>query len=266
MKDRMLRVASVSYLNSRPLIWGLDRDPRIKLDLAVPSKLIGYLRDGLSDVALLPTIDYQRLPDLRVVPSGGIASDGETLTVRIFSRCPVQQISILACDADSHTSVALARIILAERYGLKPEFIDLARASSAAGEARLLIGDKVVCEEPSGFPHQYDLGAEWKELTGLPFVFAVWTARAGADLGNLPEILSQAREQGLRHIDEIVEQDAIPRGWPSKLAHNYLTAHLKFEIGRPQLEAIERFHTLAAKHGIIPSRQPLRLYERRQTP
>jgi chorismate dehydratase len=260
MKERVFRVASVSYLNSRPLIWGIDRDPRIKLDLAVPSKLIDYLRDGTSDLALLPTIDYQRLPDLKIVPSGGIGSDGETLTVRIFSRCPIEQIRTLACDTDSHTSVALARIILVERYGLKPEFIDLTRATGRDGEARLLIGDKVVCQEPSGFPHQYDLGEEWKKLTSLPFVFAVWTARAGADLGDLPEILSRAREEGMRHIHEIVEADAIPRGWTSKLAFDYLTKHLKFEIGQQQLEAIERFHTLAAKHGIIASQQPLRLH------
>jgi chorismate dehydratase len=154
----------------------------------------------------------------------------------------------------------LARIILIERYGLRPEFIDLTRATGRDGEARLLIGDKVVCQEPSGFPHQYDLGDEWKRLTGLPFVFAVWTARPGADLGALPEILNQARENGMRHIHEIVERDAIPRGWTPKLALDYLTRHLKFEIGQPQLEAIERFHALAAKHGIIPFQQPLRVH------
>src|SRR4051794_40726287 len=121
MTERMIRLASVSYLNARPLIWELDRDPQIKLDLKVPSKLIDSLRDGTSDIALLPTIDYQRLANLRVVPAGGIGCDGPTLTVRIFSPQPIEKIRTLACDPDSHTSVALARIILADRHGIKPE-------------------------------------------------------------------------------------------------------------------------------------------------
>src|ERR1700759_3550889 len=124
-----MRIASVSYLNARPLIQGLARNPGVELSLAVPAKLIDLLRDGQADVALLPVIDYARLPGLVIVPSGGIASDGVTLTVRIFSRVPIPQIRSLACDSESHTSVALARIILARRHQLRPEFCDLARAN-----------------------------------------------------------------------------------------------------------------------------------------
>src|SRR6516225_9190153 len=98
-----MRIASVSYLNARPLIHGLDRNPAVQLSLAVPAQLIDLLRDGQADVALLPVIDYARLPGLVIVPAGGIASDGQTLTVRIFSRVPISQIRSLACDPDSHT-------------------------------------------------------------------------------------------------------------------------------------------------------------------
>src|SRR4051794_38517029 len=101
-----IRLASVSYLNARPLIYGLDTDPQIRLILDVPSKLIEHLRDGSADVALLPAIDYQRMPDLRIVPAGGIGCDGPTLTVRIFAKQPIETIRTLACDPDSHTSVA----------------------------------------------------------------------------------------------------------------------------------------------------------------
>src|SRR5215208_6237345 len=193
------RVASVSYLNARPLIHGLENDPRIELALEVPSKLINRLRDGSADVALLPVIDYQRLDGLTILPPGGIGSDGPTLTVRIFSRVPIEQVRSLACDPDSHTSVALARILLARRHNLRPEFCDLARAGdNDPHQARLLIGDKVVCDEPAGFPHQLDLGAEWKAMTGLPFVFAVWMARPGvAGLQELHDRLDCAKRRGV---------------------------------------------------------------------
>lgn len=256
-----MRVASVSYLNALPLIWGLDRDPQIELDLAVPSRLIDHLRDGASDIALLPTIDYQRLENLQIVPAGGIGCDGHTLTVRIFAKQPIETIRTLGCDPDSHTSVALARIILAERHGITPEFVDLQRATGKPDEALLLIGDKVVCNEPQGFDHQYDLGDEWKQMTGLPFVFAVWTAPAGIDLGILPRRLEQARLEGLQHVDQIVtSSSAINRGWPVGLARDYLTKYLKFEIGPRQIEAIEKFHALAFKHGVIKQPAELRIY------
>src|SRR5687768_14650401 len=170
----LYRVASVSFLNARPLTAGLESGRDIDLHLAVPSALLNLLESDRAEVALLPTIDYQRSKeDLIVLPAGGIASDGPTLTVRIFSRVPIDQVRELACDPDSHTSVALARIILAQRYNLRPELTDLSRASDSPHQARLLIGDKVVCNEPVGFAHELDLGHEWKALTGQPFVFAV---------------------------------------------------------------------------------------------
>jgi chorismate dehydratase len=254
-----LRVASVSFLNSRPLIFGLEEDPHVRLQLAVPSKLGDGLRRGETDVALLPVIDYQRIDGLRIVPAGGIGCDGATLTVRIFSPCPIEQISTLACDPDSHTSVALARIILAERHDVRPEFIELTHATGRRGEARLLIGDKVVCEEPPGFEHQYDLGLEWKQMTGLPFVFAVWTAREEVELGDLPERLERAKRLGLEHASELIRRFAVPQGWPAGLALQYLTVYLKFDIGRLQLQAIERFHELSARHGLIGSARPLQI-------
>ncbi len=104
-----LTIGSVSYLNAKPLIYGLDsaddRDLRLVLD--VPSRLGDGLRDRRFDVALLPVIDIQRIDGLRLLTSGGIGCDGPTLTVRIFSGRPIQQIKTLACDPDSHTSVAL---------------------------------------------------------------------------------------------------------------------------------------------------------------
>jgi chorismate dehydratase len=194
-----------------------------------------------------------------VLRSGGIGSDGETLTVRIFSKQPIETIQTLACDTDSHTSVALARIILAERFGVHPEFRPLDRA--AADDPRLLIGDKVICDEPQGFPFQLDLGDAWKKLTGLPFVFAVWIAREGVDLRDVPQRLDDAKRNGLANVEEIIERFALPRGWPANVARKYLTQHLQFDIGERELDGIRLFHQFAAKHGLIqPPPRPLKIY------
>jgi chorismate dehydratase len=246
-RPRIFRVGSVSFLNAKPLLYGLEDDATISLQLDVPSRLLAGLQDGTFDVALLPVIDYQRMEGLRLVPSGGIGSDGPTLTVRIFSRQPIERLTRLACDPDSHTSVALAQIVLAELYGIEPTLVPL----TDPADAMLLIGDKVVRDEPAGMDHQLDLGEAWKRLTGMPFVFAAWTARKGARLADLPQKLSAARHAGLQNIDQIITEHAAALGWPAPLARQYLTSNLKFEIAEPQLTAIRHFHELAAIHKLI---------------
>jgi len=252
----ILRIGAVSFLNAKPLLYGLEEESGIELHLDVPSRLLDGLRDRRFDVALLPVIDYQRMEGLRLLTSGGIGCDGPTLTVRIFSPAPIDQITKLACDTDSHTSVALARIVLAEVYHIRPEFVPLGPGCVDAKLPRLLIGDKVVCQEPRGLPYQLDLGQAWKQLCGLPFVFAAWMARPGVDLGDLPARLERAWHEGLQQVDGIITRFAVPRGWPPGIARQYLCEHLKYDIGPRHLEAIRRFHALAARHGLVP--QPVR--------
>lgn len=248
-----LRIGCVSFLNAKPLIYGLEALPTAVLKLDVPSRLADLLVSGAVDVALLPVIDYQRLPGLRIIPAGGIGCDGPTLTVRIFSKTPIERITTLACDPDSHTSVALSTVILAERYGLVPRQVDLRDPYLPGDCARLLIGDKVITEEPANFPYQLDLGAAWKDLTGWPFVFATWMAAPEAVLGDWPARLALARQQGLANVEQIVRDHAAPHGWPIDIARKYLTEYLHFEIGPRQLDAIRLFHQLAAKHQLISS-------------
>jgi chorismate dehydratase len=248
----MFRIGCVSYLNAKPLIFGLDADPEIDLQLDVPARLLDGLIHDRFDVALLPTIDYQRMENLALLPAGGIGSEDETLTVRIFSKVPIAEIRTLSCDAESHTSVALARIILSEAFHIHPEFV-----SSETADARLLIGDKVILQASINFLHDLDLGSAWRKLTSLPFLFACWTTRQNANLGDLPDRLLAARQRGLANIQTILERDASPRGWPSEIARKYLTQNLSYEVGPRQLEAVRLFHALAARHGLIPSPRPL---------
>jgi chorismate dehydratase len=147
----MLRLSAVSFFNTAPLVYGLDRDPSLAIRFGVPSSLLDDLTHDRADVALLPVIDYQRLEGLRIIPATGIGCDGPTLTVRLFSRTPIDQTRTLAADTDSHTSVILARVILQKRFGITPEVVPLDRATDAPHETRLLIGDKVVTDEPRGF-------------------------------------------------------------------------------------------------------------------
>ena len=255
---RRTRIGSVSFLNAKPLLYGLDDLGDVDLTLDVPSRLLDGLTDHRFDVALLPVIDYQRMAGLRILTAGGIGCDGPTLTVRIFSRTPISDIHTLACDTDSHTSVALARVILAEQFGILPRIVDYnsrdagaARLAADDATALLLIGDKVVTDEPPNRPHQLDLGAAWKELTGLPFVFAAWMARQGVEVGTLWSDLHAARIAGLRHVDEIVATYALPRGWPAPIAKKYLTEYLKFDITPRHVRAIRLFHELSHRHEIL---------------
>ncbi|MEO6434496.1 MAG: MqnA/MqnD/SBP family protein, partial [Tepidisphaeraceae bacterium] len=148
----------------------------------------------------------------------------------------------------------------------RPEFCDLARAADDdPKQARLLIGDKVVCDEPVAFDHQLDLGAEWREMTGLPFVFAVWMARPGIDLAHVAPHLERAKRAGLANLERIIARHAVPRGWPVDLARQYLTKHLHYDIGPRELEAIRRFHQLAAEEGIVPAARPLLVHRNSPT-
>jgi chorismate dehydratase len=268
------RIGCVSFLNSKPLIDGLEDQPDPQVRFDVPSRLLEDLECGAVDIALCPVIDYQRsrVP-LEVVPVGGIACAGRTYTVRLFSQVPLPAITEVYADTDSHTSVALARVLLAKRFGRQPRFIDYeAREQVAAGRpapnppTMLLIGDKVVTAAPAvaEYPHQLDLGEAWHQWTGLPFVFAVWMARAGADLGDLPALLERTRLANAGRLDAIVDRHAAPLGWPRDLARQYLGQWLRYHIDGPALEAMQRFWRLTHELGVIERLRPLRVRAARE--
>ncbi len=258
----MLSLGVVSYLNAAPLIEGLAADPRLRLVPDVPSRLLDHLISGNVDLALCPVIDYQTSPEvLEIIPAGGICSDGPTLTVRVFSRVPLPEIHAIAVDGDSHTSVALLQILFKKRFGRRLELIATdASAFPDSARAVLLIGDKVITRQPSSieYPYQLDLGESWKELTGLPFVFAVWMARSGADLGPLPAILAHTLETNRKKISALAAQRAGQAGWPRDLATEYLGNILSYRIGPREREAVERFWRECASLGLIPTARPWR--------
>ena len=172
------RIGVVSYLNAKPLVEGLDAWEDAELIYDVPARLPGLLDRRAVDAALVPVIDlFDRHDAWRIISDACIGCDGETLTVRIFSRFQPEDVRRLHVDGDSHTSVVLARIIWQECYGRRLEVVPFQGTEAVEEcEAVLLIGDKVVHNRLVGFEIQTDLGSVWKSLTSLPFVFAVWVA------------------------------------------------------------------------------------------
>ncbi|MEM9345993.1 MAG: menaquinone biosynthesis protein [Planctomycetota bacterium] len=264
------RVGCVSYLNAKPLIAGLDDEPGIEVRTDVPARLLADLESGEVDIALCPVFDFfSSTHELALVPVGAIGCEGPTLTVRLYSQVPIEQITTLHADTDSHTSVALAQVLLAKLFGVRPKMVDYdARERTAEGridespQAMLLIGDKVVTGSPLAvqYPYQMDLGEGWHELTGLPFVFAMWMTRVERDLGDLPTHLRTRLAANLPQRLLIAERYARQHGWPSDLAEHYLIDVLRYQIGERELEAVARFGQCVNELGLVGHSRRVRLY------
>ena len=183
-----IRIGTVRFFNARPLIYGLDQLESVIIEPKVPAKLADMLDNGQIDVALVPSIDYQlsQVP-WRILPVAAIGSVGQVLTVRVFADGPMDKVTRLICDNDSHTSVAMAQIIWEKLYLQRVEIVradkneDLAIAQVPVGTGVMLIGDKVL-GELGRWKYELDLGGAWDELTGLPFVYAFWAIRADNSL------------------------------------------------------------------------------------
>lgn len=263
------RIAAVSYLNTTPMIEGIGAWRDAELVTAVPARLADMVLGGDADLGLVSLADYARADDaLTLLPCGMIGCDGPTLTVRVFSSVPPERITTLHADTDSHTSVVLARLILAERFGVRPRVEDFhARerlgADDAWPETMLLIGDKVVTDSPPAvrYPHQIDLGEAWNALTGLPFVYAVWMCRR--DRGEDPRVRSAAalldrqRRRNRPRLDHIVTEEARRRGWPDDLARRYLGELLRFDVDARAREAVGVFLRKSADLGLLPPSTPV---------
>jgi len=275
LPSAMPRVVAVRYLNTAPLVEGLRAVEGLELVPAAPSGIAGMVRSGQADIGLCSLIDAagSREPEagdpvpLTLLPVGMIGCDGPTLTVRLYSTTPIEQIERVHADTDSHTSVALTRVLLAERFGITPELIDFdarERVERSGGrgvewpDALLMIGDKVVTDSPPAvrYPHQLDLGEAWHAWTGLPFVYAMWACRS-ADAGSrevraAAMLLDRQRRHNQTRLDWIVRTRAPEHRWPVDLAKTYLGRLLRYEVGPRELEAARRFAALAHKHGFAP--------------
>ncbi len=267
-----IRLACVRYLNTVPMIEGLEKDSGIELAPVVPSKIAGLVSSGDCHAGLVSMIDAVRSPvPLAILPVGMIGCDGPTLTVRLFSRVPLDRITRIHADTDSHTSVVLCRLLIARLTGSMPdvvafdarERISVDTRDSDAGEwpeSLLMIGDKVVTDSPPAvrYPHQLDLGEAWKAWTGLPFMYAAWMCRdADANqpwVQRVATILDRQLRHNLTRLDWIIATRAPSFRWPPDLARKYLVDLLRFTVDERALQGASRFLDEAAAAGLVVSR------------
>ena len=243
------RIGAVSYLNSKPLVYQLRESlsglGQLSLDL--PSRLADQLASNEIDVGLIPVIEYFPHAEYRVVSNAAIACDGPVWSVRIFFRCPPDQVKTLALDEGSRTSAGLSKVLFHSRFGFVPQTIPLRMQDNpmdAQADAVLVIGDRAMHPERfrPQFQMDWDLGQIWKEETGLPFVFALWIARnesfATSDIARL---LESARDLGIKHIDGIAVDSAQQYGLTPERCSDYLTNYIRFHLCDEARAGLEEF-------------------------
>ncbi len=257
-----MRVGIVDYLNSRPLAWafrkGADSGAYAPFHLP-PAEVAARLEDGSLDIGLIPSIEVQRIPGLRVLPGLCIAATHEVRSVLLVSKVPPGRIRRLALDENSRTSVALAKIVLNRSYGVEPECVSQPpeiEEMMQRADAALVIGDPALRVSPGDYL-VLDLAAEWRQMSGLPFVFAVWAVRSGIAADGLVPFFQNSLQMGLENLDELIAEAGEQLGLGSQELHEYLTVNLSFELGDEELAGLQEFYSLASEMDLIPTARPL---------
>ena len=244
---RKPRVCAVSFLNTVPLAYGMVHGPQkdlVELSFAVPSVCAERVESGEADVGLVPVIEMDR-QGLTPIPGFGIASRGAVRSILLISRVPFGRVRSLAADMNSRTSVMLARILLSRCFDVEPEVTSMApdlNTMLARADAALLIGDAALAVDPAllGLPY-LDLGQQWHDLTGLPFVFALWAGRKPQITPELTEILEASCLCGLASLDSIIEEEAASRLTPRALVESYLKHNIVFQHGEAERAGLELY-------------------------
>jgi chorismate dehydratase len=239
-----IKVAVVSYLNTRPLVRGFESgtmDGLMSLTDAYPSRLASMLIEDEVDMALIPVAMIPSVPHAEIVSDFCIATDGEVASVCIFSDCPIQEIEELVLDYQSRSSVALTRILLDQFWKISPVLVDAKPGfeDEVAGKrAALIIGDRAL-EKRNQYSYIYDLGSAWKEMTGLPFVFAVWVANKKLPADFLTQF-NQAIENGFTELEEVIQ--AVD--YPHYDIRTYYTQNILYKLNHDMRKGMDLFLSL----------------------
>jgi predicted solute-binding protein len=254
----LVRLGAVSYLNVRPLVFGLDRRDDVSLRFDVPSECARLLANGDIDLGMVPSITYLDRPGDRIVPGVCIGSDGPVASVALYTTKPISEVRTLALDTSSRTSAMLTRILCARSFGIAPTFIphppDLA-AMLAAADSALLIGDPALFADHAALgATKIDLGAAWTAMTGLPFVWAVWSGRSDAVSAEAVATLNDAARDGAVHLDEIADAYCAGRPERQAIARTYLHHNLRFALDERAIEGLRTYYREAASLELVPRR------------
>src|SRR6185503_20842112 len=245
-----VRFGIVHYLNSWPLAWSFLRGGGPAWAQAVylpPSRVADGLAAGELEVGLVPSAELQRIPGLSVVPGLCIASQHEVKSVLLVSQVPPERIRRVALDESSRTSAVLVQLLLAERHGVRPEvapFRPDLEAMLATADAALLIGDPALRVDRRGL-HVVDLAAEWRALTGLPFVFAVWAVAKDVERELAAEKIAPLLQGSLAsaeaELDRLVGAASTELGLQPEEVRTYLTRHLSYRLGPAERASLAEF-------------------------
>lgn len=251
-----LRVGIVDFLNSRPLAWGFLKGHHGDLfapSFHTPAVVARLLEQKNLDIGLIPSIELQRIPNLKVLPDLCVSATEEVRSVLLISKVPPEEIRRVALDVSSRTSATLLKILLRERYGLEPEFSDhrpdLERMLDDC-DAALLIGDPALQVDRSRY-RVMDLAAQWREMTGHPFVFAVWAVRGDLEFPDLGFYFKSSLRYGLGSIDILAREAAAELGLGLDEVRTYLTENLSFFLRWPEICGLAEFHRKAHEMGLI---------------
>jgi chorismate dehydratase len=253
----------VSYLNALPLYRTLEMREEVAVVRVVPSQLAALLESKQCDAAIMPVVDFLRGTGEAIISDACIGTkncgDGAVRSVLLFHRVPLEHLRSVAVDTSSHSSVALLRVLLADAQGVFPRFEeqppDLEKML-CNHDGALIIGDAALdavrlCDTSTQI---LDLGAAWRQLTGLPFVFAAWIARKGLDENardELGRVLSAARDEGMANLEAVVAHNPIATTLtPSEIAA-YLREAIEPHLWAQHHAAIEEFRRRAQKLGLL---------------
>ncbi len=250
------KVSVVQYLNTVPLIWGMlngEQKAKYDLDFTIPASCAEAVRHGEVDIGIIPSIEYQRIEGLQVMPGLSIASKGKVKSVLLFSKVPIEKVRTIALDNSSRTSAALLMILMRKFYSravdYKPSEPKLTGMLESA-DAALVIGDPALLYD-GGIPEVYDLAEEWKKFTGLPFVFAVWAGRTEAKIGRFHEDFEASRAFGMAHVDEIAREYAPKLKMRPEEVRVYLTENIDYSLDEENCRGLQLFYRLARETGIL---------------
>ena len=237
-----IRVGIVNYLNTKPLVYGLEKPPisdQIELIATYPSRLAQLLKDNEIDVGLIPVAAIPQLPVHYIVGNYCIAAEGEIASVCLFSEVPMNRIERILLDYQSRSSVALLKWLMREYWGINPELVettdDSYRQEIKGTTAGLVIGDRAF-EQRKISTFIYDLGSEWRAITGLPFVFAAWVSNKELPAQFIREF-DEANGKGLFIIDEIVEKT----GFQAYDLKKYYKLHLSYQLDSQKRKGMDLF-------------------------
>ena len=264
-----LRIGAVSYLNTKPLVYQLAQlAPQAVVAFDLPSRLADRLASGEFDVALIPSIETLQCDEYAIISDACIACRGPVWSVRLLSRMPFDQVRTIALDEGSRTSVALTSILFDLQFHRIPKTINLPidhNPFTVDTDAVLIIGDRAMSGGSGEFPFDWDLGERWTTITGLPFVFAMWTARRNLNLNGLELQLALARDAGLENLEAIARAECGRYDLTYEQILIYLRDHLHFQLGPRECEGLALFRQYAVQLGLAPADVDINFYDCKAT-